>query len=78
MVKVAVADLENALTLLKKTSTDMHVLVREDGPMLCIQFSNADGHFNTLKLYDEEMRIQASVTADRALNQLVFELKGAK
>jgi hypothetical protein len=71
MIKVAVSDLEQLLTLLKKTSTDLHVTVREDGPQLTVQFQNADGQLTAVQIFDEGQRTFAKVTATEPLSHLI-------
>lgn len=75
MVKVAVSELEQLLALLKKTSHDMHVLIKEENTSLVVQFQNADNQISTVTIYDEDMRIFAKVTASESLAQTLARLK---
>ena len=75
MVKVSVAELEQMLTLLKKTSHDVHVLVREDGLGLHVQFQNVDNQLTNVQLYDESTKLYAKVTSSENLGQTLARLK---
>lgn len=75
MVKIAVSELEQALQLLKNTSHDMHVLVRDDGHALQLQFQNVDGQMNHISIYDESMRSFAKVSMTENLNQVIARTK---
>lgn len=75
MIKLSVAELEQALSLMKRTSHDMHVIVREDAGALHIQFQNADNQMTNITIYDESMRIFAKVTASESLTQTLGRLK---
>ena len=75
MVKISVAELESALTLLKKTSQDVYVVVREDGHGLNIQFQNVDGQMTHVMIYTEEMRSFAKVSTTENLGQMLGRLK---
>lgn len=75
MVKVSVQELEQALTLIKRTSHDVHVLVREDGIGLSLQFQNADNQITNIQLYGEESKMFAKVTSSETLGQTLAKLK---
>lgn len=75
MVKIAVSELEQALKLLKSTSTDVHITVREDAHALHIQFQNVDNQMATISIYDEGMRSFAKVSATENLVQVIARLK---
>jgi hypothetical protein len=75
MVKVTVAELEQLLTLIKKTSQDVHVLVREDGMGLSIQFQNVENQITNVQIYDENSKMFAKVTSSETLGQTLAKLK---
>lgn len=78
MVKVSIAELEQAITLIRKTSYDVHVVVREDGVGLSIQYQNADNQITNIQLYDEEQRLFAKVTSSETLGQSLAKLSPRK
>lgn len=61
MIKVSIAELNQALEIFKKTSQDVHILVREEGDQLTLQFQNVDGQLTSIKLYDESTRSFAKI-----------------
>lgn len=71
MIKISVYELEQALSLIKKTSTDMHVIVRDDSHALAIQFQTIDGQISTINIYDESVRLFAKVSATENLSQVL-------
>ena len=75
MIKIAVAELEQALKLIKCTSHDMHVIVREDAGGMHIQFQNVDNQMTNITIYDESMRSFAKVSATENLSQVLGRLK---
>lgn len=75
MVKISVSELEQALQLLKSTSHDMHVMVRDDGHALNLQAQNVDGQLIHIAIYDESMRSFAKVSTTENLNQVLGRLK---
>jgi hypothetical protein len=78
MIKLPVAELKQLVTLLERTSNDMHVVVREDGPCLTVQFQNADGQLSSVQLFDEGQRTYAKLTATEGLAVALNRLKAAK
>lgn len=77
MVKIAVSELEQALQLIKATSHDMHVMVRDDGHALNLQVQNVDGQLTHIAIYDESMRSFAKVSTTENLGQVISR-KGVK
>lgn len=75
MAKVSIKEIEQALTLIKKSSTDVHILVREDADQIRFQFSTVDGQISTIKLYDESTRSFAKVETTENLGQVLNRLK---
>lgn len=75
MIKIAVAELEQAIQLLKSTSHDMHVILREDAGGVHIQFQNVDNQISVITIYDEGMRSFAKVSATENLVQVLGRLK---
>lgn len=75
MLKISVEELKQLITLLTKTSTDIHVLLRIDGPILYVQFQNAEGQISTAQLYDESSGLYAKLTATESLLQTLTRLK---
>lgn len=75
MIKIAVAELEQALQLIKRTSHDMHIIVREDAGGMHIQFQNVDNQMTSVTIYDESMRSFAKVSATENLLQVLGRLK---
>lgn len=75
MVKIAVSELEQALLLIKSTTHDMHLIVREDGHALHIQFQNVDGQLTSVSIYDESMRSFAKVSTTESLGPVIQRLK---
>jgi hypothetical protein len=75
MVKISVAELEQTLNLINKTSHDVHILVREDGHGLSIQFQNVDNQLTNVQLYDESTKLFAKVTSSENLGQTLARLK---
>jgi hypothetical protein len=78
MIKIAVAELEQALQLIKSTSHDMHIIVREDAGGLHVQFQNVDNQMSVITIYDENMRSFAKVSATENLGQVLTRLKKEK
>jgi hypothetical protein len=72
---VSVSELEQMLQLIKRTSQDMYVLVKEEGPALIVQFQNIDNQISTITIYDEDMRVFAKVMASEPLAQTLSKLK---
>lgn len=75
MVKVSVQELEQALALIKKTSLDVYVLVREDGPRLNIQFQSVDSQITNIHIYGEDSKMFAKVTSSESLTHTLAKLK---
>lgn len=75
MIKIAVSELEQALQLIKSTSHDMHVVVRESADALHIQFQNVDNQMTSIAIYDEGTRSFAKVSSTENLGQLLARKK---
>jgi hypothetical protein len=76
MVKISVAELEQAIALLKKTSTDMHVLCFEDhSQCLNLQYTSVDGQNVRIEIWHEETRNFAKVHSSERLAEV---LRGKK
>ena len=75
MIKISVSELEQLLTLIKRTSQDVHVVLREDAQCLNIQFQNIDNQITNVSLYDEGTQLFARVTATENLTQVLGRLK---
>lgn len=75
MIKLSIAELEQALSLIKATSHDVQLVVREDASSLNIQFQNVEGQITTITLFDEGTRLFAKVTASENLLQTLTRLK---
>lgn len=75
MIKISVAELQQLLKLVERTSQDMHLIVREEGPTLTVQFQNVEGQISTVKIYDEAQQTYAKVSSTEQLSITVGRLK---
>lgn len=72
MVKISVAELEQALQLIKKSSTDMHIVCFEDhGQCLNLSFVSVDNQNMRIEIWHEDTRNFARVHSSERLAELV-------
>ncbi len=71
IVKISVAELEQALQLLKATSADMQVSVRlASTESIALTYSNIEGQLVSIEIYDEATRCYAKVHSTEQLRIL--------
>lgn len=76
MLKISVSELEQALQLLKKRSTDVHCNIRQSSPeSMTISFSSVDGELITVELWTEATRNFAKVHSTERLGEVLGRSK---
>ena len=78
MVKISLADLTDALALIKATSHDMMLIVRQEPDMLSLSFQSSDGPLTTVTIFDESTKSVAKVTATESLKHVITRNKNVK
>ena len=75
-MKIAVSELEQMLTLLKKTSTDMHLSVRTaSSDSVMFSYTTVDGEHVQVELWNESTRNFAKVTSSERLGTVLGRYK---
>lgn len=76
MVKISLAELEQAIQLIKRTSTDMHISVRQSqSEAIALGFMNVDGQLVTIELWDESTRNFAKVHSTERLGEVLGKVR---
>lgn len=78
MIKISLADLSDALQLIKATSHDMMLVVRQESDILTISYQSSDGPLNSIQIFDESTHAVAKVTATESLKQVITRNKNVK
>lgn len=67
MLKLSIAELEQAIKLIRKTSHDYHVTVLAEPSQVRITFQSVDNEVCNITIYDEDTKTQARYTASVSL-----------
>jgi hypothetical protein len=76
VLKINVTELEQAIALLKKRSTDVHCTIRQASPeSLTISFTSVDGELITVEIWTESTRNFAKVSSTERLGEVLKRSK---
>lgn len=75
MLKLSLAELEQAIKLIRRTSNDYHALISFEPGYARITYSSADNEVCTISIYDEDSKVQAKLSTAVSLASEVARRK---